>query len=62
VCHERSNIYIIEIGTPLIANGSEISRIGGGVTITKKKRTKSTGASVIYQYFCRIFSNNFEVV
>jgi hypothetical protein len=37
VCHERSNRYIIEIGTPLIANGSEISRIGGGVTITKKK-------------------------
>jgi hypothetical protein len=27
-----------------------------------KRRTKSTGASVKYQYFCRIISNEAEVV
>ena len=46
----------------LIANGAEISRIDGFVKIEKKKRTKSLGASVKYQYFCRIVSNEAEAV
>jgi hypothetical protein len=48
--------------SPLIANGTEISRIDGFVKIEKKKRTKSLGASVKYQYFCRIVSNEAEAV
>jgi hypothetical protein len=47
------------MGTLLIANGAEISRIGGGVKI-EKKRTNSTGASVKYQYFCWIIPNKLE--
>jgi hypothetical protein len=47
--------------TPLIANGAEISRIDGFVKIAKN-RTKSPGASVKYQYFFRIVSNEAEVV
>jgi hypothetical protein len=48
------------VETPLIANSAEISRIDGGVITAKKKRTKSTGASVKYKYFCRIVSYKFE--
>jgi hypothetical protein len=49
--------------TPLIANGAEISRIRGGIKIAKtKKRTKITGASVKYQYFCTAVPNKFEAV
>jgi hypothetical protein len=53
---KKSNEYPFLV-TPLIENGAEISRIGGGVKIAKKKRMKSIGASVKYQYFCRIVSN-----
>jgi hypothetical protein len=42
--------------SPLIANGVEIARIDGFVKI-EKNRTKSTDASVKYQYFCRAVSN-----
>jgi len=46
--------------SPLIANGAEIYWIGGGVKIEKKTTTKSTGASVKYQYFCRAISKNIK--
>jgi hypothetical protein len=59
---ERSNSCSVIMDTQRIANGAEISRIDGFVKIAKKKRTKSTGASVKYQYFCRIVSNEAEVV
>ena len=49
------------IESALIANGAEISRIDGFVKIAKIKR-KRPGASVKYQYFCRIVSNEAEVV
>jgi hypothetical protein len=49
------------MGNLLIENGAEMSRIDGFVNIAKT-RTKSTGVSVKYQYFCRIVSNEAEIV
>jgi hypothetical protein len=46
---------------PLIANGAEITRIGGGIKIGKN-RTKITGASIKYQYLCRIVTNEARTV
>ena len=55
-----SNTCSVLMESPLIANGAEISRIDGFVKIAKN-RTKSPGASIKYQYFCRIVSNEAEV-
>jgi uncharacterized protein with GYD domain len=45
----------------LIANGAEISSNDDRVKIAKNQ-TKSTGASVKYQYFCRAVSKEVEMV
>jgi hypothetical protein len=47
--------------SPLIANGAEISRIGGRVKIAKIER-KVQAPRVKYQNFFRAVSNTFEVV
>jgi hypothetical protein len=44
--------------SPLIANGAEISRIGGFDKIAKRE---VIGASVKYQYFCWIVLNEAKV-
>jgi len=45
--------------SPLIANGVEILKIGGFVKIAKSN--ESPGASVKYQYFCCVVSNEAEI-
>jgi hypothetical protein len=49
--------------SPLIANGAEISRIGGFVKIEKiERKVQAPRASVKCQYFCKVVSNEAEVV